>query len=94
MLRNGPPNKAATPEAINSRYTGKTMGTKRNWSKEGMERFDSFAVLVYNNRRARGKEFDQWFRLKMLQSNGNQHQTARRASIKTEEVVNAAPTIV
>ena len=32
--RNGPPADEPAPEVINPRYTGKTRGTKRSWSRE------------------------------------------------------------
>jgi murein tripeptide amidase MpaA len=35
-----------------------------------MERFNNLTVLVYNDRRARGKDFDQWFLWEMIESYG------------------------
>lgn len=71
VAENGPPNKVPAPETISPRYNGKTMGTKRSWSNEGMECFNNLAVLVYNDRRESGKEFDQWFLEGMIKSYGN-----------------------
>jgi hypothetical protein len=61
--------------------------------RNGATHFNNIAVLVYNNRRERGKEFDQWFLWEMIQSCGIENQNAGRVDIKAE-VVNAAPTIV
>ena len=93
VTRNGPPTEVPPPELLNPRYTGKTRGTKRSWSREGMERFNNLAVLVYNDRRERGDDFDQWFLREMIESYGNRNQIAGREDIEAE-VVNAAPTIV
>ena len=49
--------------------------------------------MVYNNRRERGKEFDQWFLWEMIESYDNWNQNAARDNLEAE-VVNAAPTIV
>ena len=69
------------------------MDTKHSWSREGMQFFNNLAVLVYNDRRERGKDFDLWFLQEMIESYGNQNQNAGRENIKAE-VVKAAPTIV
>jgi hypothetical protein len=59
---NGPPaNEACAHEVMNRLFTCKTRGSKRSWSRERMERFNNLTVLVYNDRRERGKDFDQWF---------------------------------
>ena len=71
VAENGPPNEVPAPETISPRYTGKTMGTRRSWSNEGMKRFNRLAVLVYNDKRERGDKFDQWFLEGMIQSYGN-----------------------
>ena len=93
VTRNGPPTEEPPAEAISPRYTGKIRGTKRSRSREGMERFNNLAVLVYNDRRERGEEFDQWFLQEMIESYGNQNRNAGREATETE-VVDAAPTIV
>ncbi len=93
VKRNGPPSNEPAPEVINPRYTGKTRGTKQSWSREGMERLNNLAVLVYNDRRERGKDFDQWFLWEMIQSYGDRNRDAGRENIEAE-VVKAAPTIV
>jgi hypothetical protein len=92
VSRIGPPNEEPAPEVTNPRYTGKTRGTKRSWSREGMERFNNLAVLVYNDRRERGEDFDEWFLREMIESHGNRNRNAGRENI--EAVINAAPTIV
>jgi hypothetical protein len=74
VKRSGPPaNEARAHEVMNPRYTGKTRGTKRSWSREGMERFNNLAVLVYNDRRERDEDFDQWFLREMIESYGNRN---------------------
>ena len=74
VKRSGPPaNEARAHEVMNPRYTGKTRGTKRSWSREGMERFNNLAVLVYNDRRERDEDFDQWFLREMIVSYGNRN---------------------
>jgi len=93
VKRHGPPVEAPAPEVTNPRYTGKTRGTKRSWSREGMERFNNLAVLVYNDRMERGEDFDGWFLQEMIESYGDRNQNAGRENIEAE-VVNAAPTIV
>ncbi len=51
-------------------------------------------MLVYKDRRERGKDFDQWFLREMIQSYyGDRNRDAGRENIEAE-VVNTAPTIV
>ena len=73
MVKRNGPNKACAHEVMNPWYTGKTRGTIRSWSREGMERFNKLAVLVYNDRRERGDDFDQWFLQEMIESYGNRN---------------------
>jgi hypothetical protein len=35
-------------------YTGKSRGTKRSWSKDGLERFNGLMIDVYRDRQANG----------------------------------------
>ena len=42
----------------NALYTGRTQGTKRSWTKVGMDRFNELMRLVYVNRKFNGVAFD------------------------------------
>ena len=87
------PNEVHAPEVTNPRHTGKTRGTKRSWSMEGMEHFNNLAVLVYNDGRERGKDYDERFLQEMIELYGNRNQNAGMENIEAE-VANAAPAIV
>ena len=45
-----------------ARYTGRSQGTKRSWSKEGLERFNGLMVDVFRDRQVNGAHFDVIFR--------------------------------
>ena len=47
-------------------YTGKTRGTKRSWSAEGLERFNALMIDVYHARKENGTNFDMVFQQKMI----------------------------
>ena len=47
-------------------YTGKSRGTKRSWSKDGLERFNGLMIDVYRDRKANGANFDNIFREEMI----------------------------
>ncbi|KAI2507435.1 hypothetical protein MHU86_6927 [Fragilaria crotonensis] len=68
-------------------------GTKRSWSREGMERFNNLAVLVYNDRRGKGRRVRSVVPSGNDKSYGDRNRDAGRENIEAE-VVNAAPTIV
>ena len=42
-------------------HTGRTRGTKRSWSAEGLERFNALMIDVYRNRKENGTDFDMVF---------------------------------
>ena len=94
VTRNGPPTEVPPAEAISPRYTGKTRGTKRSWSREGMERFNNLAVLVNNDRMERGEDFDGWFLQEVIESYGDRNRNAGRENIEADVLLNTAPTIV
>ena len=62
VQRMGPPatvpTRNASPQLYEARYTGKTQGTKRSWSKEGLERFNTLMIHVLRNRQEHGATFD------------------------------------
>ena len=47
-----------------ARYTGRSQGTKRSWSKEGLERFNAIMVDVYRDRKENATAFDHVFKEK------------------------------
>ena len=46
-------------------YTGKSRGTKRSWSNEGLERFNALMIDVYRDRKENGTNFDIVFQEEM-----------------------------
>jgi len=52
------PTRNASPQFDEATYTGKTQGTKRSWSKEGLERFNTLMIHVLRNRQEHGATFD------------------------------------
>jgi hypothetical protein len=46
-------------------YTGKSRGTKRSWSAEGLERFNALMIDVYRDRKENGTNFDIVFQQEM-----------------------------
>jgi hypothetical protein len=57
-----PAEKAALPaEAPEPLYTGRTRGTKRSWTKEGIERFNQLMIKVARDRQANAELADQNF---------------------------------
>ena len=42
-----------------ARYTRRSRGTKRSWSRDRLERFNAIIVDVYRDRQANGTAFDQ-----------------------------------
>lgn len=56
-------------------YTGKSRGTKRSWSKDGLERFNGLMIDVYRDRQANGANFDNIFREEMIKRYGKQNDT-------------------
>ena len=47
-------------------YTGRSRGTKRSWSNEGLERFNALMVDVYRDRQENGTSFDFVFKEEMI----------------------------
>ena len=58
-------------------YTGKSRGTKRSWSKDGLERFNGLMIDVYRDRQANGANFDNIIREEMIKRNGKQNDTTK-----------------
>ena len=58
--------KQGDEEEEEPRYTGRSKGTKRSWSKEGLERFNAIMVNVYRDREANGTNFDHVFNEEMI----------------------------
>jgi hypothetical protein len=52
------------------RYTGKSKGTKRSWSKEGLERFNALMIDVFRDREVNGTAFDHVFKEEMISRYG------------------------
>ena len=44
-----------------TKYTGRSIGTKKSWSQEGLDRFNDLVVKVYKDRELLGKDFDERF---------------------------------
>lgn len=58
--------KEGDEEDEEARYTGRSKGTKRSWSKEGLERFNAIMVDVYRDREVNGTAFDHEFKEEMI----------------------------
>jgi hypothetical protein len=53
------------PARFESLYTAASQGTKRSWSAEGMERFNTLMINVFRDRRDNGRLFDEIFQEEM-----------------------------
>ncbi|KAI2508216.1 hypothetical protein MHU86_6145 [Fragilaria crotonensis] len=56
---------------VKTHCTGRSRGTKRSWSKDGLERFNGLMVDVYRDRQANGANFDNIFREEMIKGMAN-----------------------
>lgn len=77
-----------------ARYTGKSQGTKRSWSKEGLERFNAIMVDVYRDRKENGTAFDHVFKEEMISrygkkqnGDGNQDEDHEQTAPESRRVV-------
>ena len=101
VQRMGPPatvpTRDASPQFYEARYTGKTQGTKRSWSKEGLERFNTLMIDVLRNRQEHGATFDADFLEEMKFRYASGIDAASGQSPEDGEVIPVAvsrPTIV
>ena len=63
-----------------ARYTGRSQGTKRSWSKEGLERFNGLMVDVFRDRQVNGAKFDVIFREEMIRRYSKQNDSTNPAA--------------
>ena len=69
-----------------ARYTGRSRGTKRSWSREGLERFNAIMVDVYRDRQANGTAFDLAFKEEMISRYGKkQNESANQGGGQEHE---------
>ena len=101
VQRMGPPAtmppRDSSPQLYEARYTGKTYGTKRSWSKEGLERFNALMIDVFCNRQEHGAAFDADFLEEMKFRYASGIDAASGQSGEEAEVIPVAtvqPTIV
>ncbi|KAI2499925.1 hypothetical protein MHU86_14546 [Fragilaria crotonensis] len=101
VQRMGPPAtmppRDSSPQLYEARYTGKTYGTKRSWSKEGLERFNALMIDVFRNRQEHGAAFDADFLEEMKFRYASGIDAASGQSGEEAEVIPVAtvqPTIV
>ncbi|KAI2505583.1 hypothetical protein MHU86_8825 [Fragilaria crotonensis] len=73
-------------------YTGRSRGTKRSWSKDGLERFNGLMIDVY--RQANGANFDNIFREEMIKRYGKQNDSANPARGGEDEQANPENRVV
>ena len=68
-----------------AKYTGRSRGTKRSWSKEGLQRYNALMVDVYCDREKNGTNFDDIFREEMIKRYGKQNDNTNPARGREDE---------
>ena len=69
-----------------ARYTGRSRGTKRSWSREGLERFNALMIDVYRDRQTNGTHFDNIFREEMIKRYGKQNDNTNPGMVEHEQI--------
>ncbi len=68
-----------------AKYTGRSRGTKRSWSKEGLQRYNALMVDEYCDREKNGTNFDDIFREEMIKRYGKQNDNTNPARGREDE---------